>query len=293
MSPQNSAYAVALMCFDSENPSSLAFRGVHETLLSLISTVNLKKWEKQVVTQRRAKLGQDGRDLIYNEETDGGFGRVPVSFDHSLSSQAERAENEQLRIFASYLQVMQYVSDSKMIPADLIGKPLNRRLSMDSNFSVPLTSTPVTSRLQERVVVGLAEAMHESTSAVNYQLVMNLEVSSFNGVFPVDAAIERKVKIIALLEFDGPQHYRHDGRLSRKDLLKETLYKRTHPGSVFYRIRWDEENKFGSDLLAEELVTALVEASMKSDDFIGNTISFIKNSLSDFFGWSLRNSKDL
>ena len=69
------------------------------------------------------------------------------------------------------------------------------------------------------------------------------EVSSFNGVFPIDAMIFEKGNVVAMVEIDGPQHYRDDGQLKRKDLLKQSMYENLHPGRLFKRIRWDEANK--------------------------------------------------
>jgi hypothetical protein len=62
---------------------------------------------------------------------------------------------------------------------------------------------------------------------------------------------------VAILEVDGPQHYRSDGKLHRKDQLKESMYLRRHPAASFHRIRWDEVEVLGNLQLTEELATVL------------------------------------
>ena len=106
-------------------------------------------------------------------------------------------EFEQLRTFAHYLHVMKYVTDLKRIPEDLLMASSQR-----SDSSTVLVRG---SNLQDRVSDGLQQAL---LSADLDDLQVVSEFSSFNGAFPVDAAVRYKGNVIGILEVDGPQHYR-------------------------------------------------------------------------------------
>ena len=163
-------------------------------------------------------------------------------------------ELEQFRIFAHYLAVMKIVADPSEIPSELLKTPL-----LTSSLS---SSTSEMSGLHERVVSGLSSALEEDEMSSLFEV--RVERSSFGGIFPVDVAViekavdgrERSVAkegrktsakasllglplnlklselsgtaaeddVVALLEVDGPTHYRFDGQLRRKDLLKEAMY---------------------------------------------------------------------
>jgi hypothetical protein len=188
-------------------------------------------------------------------------------------------ELEQLRLYAHFLSMSSIVSDPKRIPSNLLQIP-------SSIKALPLQP----SNLQKRVVSALNEAF--STISDGWKYSVSTELSSFDGVFPVDAMIQKNGRILAMIEVDGPQHTRWDGRMLRKDLLKEFMYLRKHPGSVFHRIRWDEENKVGADVLARELASFIEESSKKFDNVFLNVLYNVEKSVKEFFSWGLRNSKD-
>lgn len=66
------------------------------------------------------------------------------------------------------------------------------------------------SRLHERILDGLQEAVSSEITMANYRNQFRIvnEVSCFDGVFPVDIVIYRNDQIVAMLEIDGPHHYR-------------------------------------------------------------------------------------
>eukprot|EP01038_Epipyxis_sp_PR26KG_P007355 gene7355-10025_t len=298
MTPQevaNCAYGLCILSFDIENPSEAALRGANEVLLSTIRTA--------------------GRSLMLIEKS-----RRSYFMNGNISTIAI-TELEQLRIFAHYLKVMQFVSDTTRIPEELLNYQDNKlQFEEISNFQkdpkfvftnnnkynnlsmVTLSSSlknenvmQVTSRLQERVIKGLNDAFEQLKSNMpqfrHDEFRIELEKSSFNGVFPVDAAISRNGKIIAFLEVDGPHHYRNNGKsLRRKDKLKELMYKRIHPDASFHRIRWDDEKNIGSYVLGEELATIIL-SSAKADNMISNSLKSVTKVMGDFFCWGLRNSK--
>ena len=119
-------------------------------------------------------------------------------------------------------------------------------------------------------------------------------MSCFGGVFPVDACVSQNDETIALIEIDGPHHYRPcDGRLRRKDQLKETMYRTAMPECSFHRVRWDDANKVGSDVVGEE-IAELVLADARARTKKGGFEGFYRNVLRDagtFFAWGLRNEK--
>jgi hypothetical protein len=55
-----------------------------------------------------------------------------------------------------------------------------------------------------------------------------------------DEATHCKRFPVAFIEVDGPHHYRSDGCLLRKDILKETLYRMKYPYATFTRIKFDQ-----------------------------------------------------
>lgn len=187
-------------------------------------------------------------------------------------------EIEQLRIFAQYLRVMARVTDAVRIPVELLG---------ESNSHS--TSQTQSSKLQDRVVKGMINAFKK----VEEKFDLGLEVSSFSGVFPIDAVVYFEGKVVAMLEVDGPHHYRHDGKLRRKDLLKERMYTKKHPDSIFHRIRWDEANRLGSETVGEELAMKILVMSKENNNYLFNSLKSIQRSLNDFFSWGLRNSQQL
>jgi len=171
------------------------------------------------------------------------------------------AEREQLAIFAQFLRVMKIVPDPSHIPSHLL-RPHSTSSSAASSSS----------KLHDRVVGGLLAALTPNPSNPNpsFGWEVRTEASSFAGVFPVDIMVLQRPppsssmsshdgdwEVVALLEVDGPSHYRCDGQLRRKDRLKEAMYLARHPESSFYRVRWDEEDQVGAEVLGEELAAEL------------------------------------
>ena len=246
MNPQdvaNCAYGLAILAFDTEEPSEASFRGAHEVMLNTIRKTD-------------AALAE-GVDLA-----------------KSMNEQ----ELEQIRIFSHYLKVMNYVTDPRKIPS---------RFLQSGDGQVDMTSVQG-SRLQKRVVKSLKDAF--TASELNSKYEISLELSSFDGVFPLDAAITKNGEIVALLEVDGPHHYRVDGRLRRKDQLKEAMYVKRHPKSSFHRVRWDEAHKMGSELIGAELASLVLSSTQDVDPFTAATKACSK-ALNDFIFWGLRNDK--
>ena len=188
-------------------------------------------------------------------------------------------ELEQIRIFSHYLKVFSYVIDVRRIPDKLLSSA-NGAVDMDNIQG---------SRLQRRVVKGLRTAFTQSALASQYDI--ELEVSSFDGSFPLDAQILKNGKIVAFLEVDGPSHYRPDGRLRRKDQLKEAMYMKKHGESSFHRIRWDEADKVGTAVLGTELAALVMSRNVEISQF-DNIRNTVQTSCNNFITWCLRNTKE-
>jgi len=252
MTPQciaNCAYGLAILSFDTRTPSDPAFRGAHEVLLNTI------------INARREGVADDGV-------------KVPVWSRQREPTYLLEQEFEQLRIFAHYLSVNRFVTETNRIPAKLLAKATREEFSTQG------------SRLQDRVVRGLQDGFLASTLADQFDIT--LESSSFGGVFPVDAMISKNGEIVALIEIDGPHHYRADGSLRRKDQLKEAMYQKQHPDSTFHRIRWDDANKLGSDVVGEELASLVMSNSRQVGPLTG-LFRKVGRDVSSFFAWGLRN----
>ena len=196
---------------------------------------------------------------------------------HGIIQNAD--EYEQLRIFAHYLHVNRFVTAKDDIPRVLLDVS---ELDASSNQK---------SRLQQRVIQGVINAFASLGDAADYQVIA--EASSFAGVFPVDAVVMYKGREVAFLEIDGPSHYRFDGKLRRKDKLKEAMYRKNHPHCSFHRIRYDSENRIGADVLGAEIAELIMKSSARSNIIegwfkdLGNDIKFF---VEKTFQWSLRNS---
>ena len=108
------------------------------------------------------------------------------------------------------------------------------------------------SKLQLNVVQSLQSALSKRSSTFELQN----EYSAFGGTLPVDATILREGKVVAFIEIDGPHHY-HSGVLRRKDVLKEMLYRRKHPGAVFARVRHDQVRRLGSSEIGHKVANFL------------------------------------
>lgn len=285
MSPQevaNCAYGLSIMSFDVENPADFAFRGAHETLLNVIRS------SRRVIAYAAAAAGAGRAAAATAAVAVDASG--PQNHDdrahHGSNNRVTVQELEQLRIFAHYLKVTNFVTDSRRIPQELLDVTTRVREDFDANNADNYSAR--SSKLQERVVIALREAILSIQQGQHYSV--DLEMSSFNGVFPVDAAIYKNGKIAALLEVDGPHHFVSDGRLRRKDLLKERMYRLQNPTALFHRVRWDEESKVGSEVVAQELASLVEAVVRKQDDVVSNTVAYMQKGLSDFFSWGLRNS---
>jgi hypothetical protein len=108
--------------------------------------------------------------------------------------------------------------------------------------------------LQESVISALTSALRRR----NHALEVANEYSAFSGVFPVDATVFEGELPVAFVEVDGPHHFHFsaaEGRakLRRKDIMKETLYRRKHPTATFIRVRYDQVDHFGSKYVGSEI----------------------------------------
>ena len=282
MAPQdlaNCAYGLAILAFDTKEPSDPAFRGAHEALLNTMA---------------------DNRDKILQRLR-----------DDPSSCAMQGQELEQIRIFSHYLATMGFVSDTKRIPNEFLVRSGSTAAAVaavgeNSGSGGVGGAGSSRSRLQSRVTKGLVNGLaalsaapHADDSSYSHHrihppLEVHPEVSCFGGVFPVDAGVTQNDETIALIEIDGPHHYRPcDGRLRRKDQLKETMYRTAMPECAFHRVRWDDANKVGSDVVGEE-IAELVLADARERTNKGGFQGFYRNVLRDagtFFAWGLRNEK--
>lgn len=284
MSPQdiaNSAYSLSMLAFDSENIYDPALRGSHETLLETIRKL-LNSQEGRVLIERVSNnfegysknnvQSKDDKSTILNNYTT------------SATILSAYKEFEQLRIFANYIFALQRVVDINTIPKILLG-PL---LTTNGSYKNP----SISSNLQNNVLFSLSKSLNASIQLIEgenfkeYSIVY--EYSCFNGVFPVDAAIFKQGYLVALIEVDGPHHYRSDGSLRRKDLLKVDMYKNVNPDILFQRIRWDETNKLGADAITEELASTIILHARRMSNWKSTFRSF-ERKVATFFSWSLRN----
>jgi hypothetical protein len=145
------------------------------------------------------------------------------------------AEREQILIYTSTLQTLTPLNN-------FVTQRSKCLLRADRPFQKP-------SQLQKGVVCALTEALRRKNADFE---VMD-EYSAFNGAFPVDATIFEGDQLVAFVEVDGPQHYRADGRLRRKDIMKEALYRGKYPGASFTRVRFDQVNRLGSGYVGAQV----------------------------------------
>jgi hypothetical protein len=68
------------------------------------------------------------------------------------------------------------------------------------------------------------------------------------------------------------------------------MYRKALPDCIFHRVRWDDANKVGSDIVGEELANLVLSNARSRDS--GGGISTLFRSMSrnveTFFGWSMR-----
>ena len=369
MTPQgvaNCAYGMAIMAFDWERPSEAAFRGVHETLLSIIirnkmgifarrDGMDAYRKVKQEANRRSRRVSSErfnadpplaGASEAPSPATEGDdadqaaasamdmdidLENMPVYVqdidtdkilrmtkeDEARLTDQERQqqqEYEQVRIFAHYLNVMKFVSDVRRIPKELLAstarekdygrgsrlqsrvlKGLERGLSglqIDGNdVQVRMETAAASGDIDERSDGFFLDTLQTIYGANPVKFGISLEASSFQGVFPVDAAVvQGKRDVVAIIEVNGPTHYRYDGRVKRKDQLKEAMYMKTHPDATFHRIRYNEANKLGSDYVGEEVANAVL-GSVKDQSPMGKMMRRTKQNIGEFFSWGLRNDR--
>lgn len=106
-------------------------------------------------------------------------------------------------------------------------------------FTVNEEDVPL-SRLHMSVVSALTEELESKCT----KFELKNEYSAFGGAFPIDTTVFSEGRVVAFIEIDGPHHYKR-GRLRRKDVLKECLYRKKHPEAVFARVRHDQVRKLG------------------------------------------------
>lgn len=152
-------------------------------------------------------------------------------------------EKEQILIYIHLLHTVLPASEVSLIDAHCP----KHIIRADATNDVP-------SKLQESVISSLTSALRRR----NHALEVANEYSAFSGVFPVDATVFEGELPVAFVEVDGPHHFHFsaaEGRakLRRKDIMKETLYRRKHPTATFIRVRYDQVDHFGSKYVGSEI----------------------------------------
>jgi len=152
-------------------------------------------------------------------------------------------EKEQILIYIHLLHTVLPASEVSLIDAHCP----KHIIRADATNDVP-------SKLQESVISALTNALRRR----NHALEVANEYSAFSGVFPVDATVFEGELPVAFVEVDGPHHFHFsaaEGRakLRRKDIMKETLYRRKHPTATFIRVRYDQVDHFGSKYVGSEI----------------------------------------
>jgi hypothetical protein len=118
------------------------------------------------------------------------------------------------------------------------------------------------------------------------------EHSSFAGCLPVDMAILKGGKIRALIEVDGPHHYRSsDNALTRAGQCKEALYKAKHPIAIFHRVRWDEEKEAGAEVLAKQFCAQYLPYIMEDMTPWKEALGVASGKLRGIVSWCLRSEQ--
>lgn len=252
----NCAYSLTLLSFDTEDSMDPAFRGAHNVLMNKLRAMS----------------------------------KFPVS---------SKVESEQLRIFAHFFKTFDIGAKLDFFKETSVPQIfLESEWLKDSSFDLKVRS----SGLQCRVIEGLKsafDALERSNDFDMQDIYINTEVSSFEGILPVDAAIFVQSKwnlnqkdVLAILEIDGPQHYRDDGALRRVDQLKEFMYLKRHPRAIFCRVRWDEANKIGASAIGNSLAIQILQTAeiyrspfSAANKILGTIVTDAKKA----FKWGLRN----
>eukprot|EP01041_Mallomonas_annulata_P006381 gene6381-12902_t len=270
----STAHGLACMCFDSEETQEASFRGVHEVM---------------VATVRRA-------EKLLAEESSQVLEQIRI-FSHYMK--VLRSDDEVVARPLPFLFFNKKTTTAPKVNLEAVPNPINHLPAgsgSGSGNNNGNTSSPTISRLQNQVVNGLQNALDTCTIQQPHYCKIQHEYTAFDGLFPVDAAISRHGNIIAFLEVDGPHHYRDDGRLRRRDLLKEGMYKGLYPQSDFHRIRWLEANKHGAAEVGADLAAIIIENIQKRETgrslsgMLRSATDVLFNSLERGWNWSLRNA---
>ena len=119
------------------------------------------------------------------------------------------------------------------------------------------------SKLQESVVSSLSNALYTR----NDELCVTNEYSAFGGILPVDATIfnhEDTKFPIAFLEVDGPHHF-INGKLRRKDVMKEMMYRNKYPLASFTRVSYDQVKILGAHRIAAAVANFITLTSRNTE----------------------------
>lgn len=166
----------------------------------------------------------------------------------------------QLRVFAHYANTLNRVTNArKRVEGTLLPALATHRTSM------PRETAPTCSYLQRRITEAFeTELARNLGSNSSGQVRLVREHSSFGGCLPVDIAILNRGQVRALIEVDGPHHYRSgDNTLTRTGQCKEALYKAQHPAASFHRVRWDDERELGAQFLARQFCAQYLPTIVK------------------------------
>lgn len=246
------AHAVSLLCFDTHNPAAASIRGVHETLLN------------QIIRRQ---------NLVANAK--GGSSQKTKKNGSWLTSQYG---HNQIQMFAHYAVAAYRVLDAdSRVPKEVLQ-------SVEVNLQ-----TARVSDLQNRVTAALRTALLALATNPRDAFTVQAEYCHFGGVLPVDVAIIQHNQVVALLEVDGPQHYRRDGCLTRKSQFKQSLYKRTLPNALFTRIAWKDVKQYGVETLVKYFVEEL-QKDRSGSPWLRRWRGF-KRGARSFVQWILRNSQ--
>ena len=72
-------------------------------------------------------------------------------------------------------------------------------------------------------------------------------------------AVYKNKKLVAFVEIDGAHHYNIEGKLKRKDCLKEFLYNKRYPDIKIFRIRADQCEAIGNRKAGHALATWIIK----------------------------------
>lgn len=159
-------------------------------------------------------------------------------------------EKEQILIYIHLLHTVLPASEVSLIDAHCPKHIIRADAAHHHHHDAP-------SKLQESVISALTSALRRRNPNDDFEVAN--EYSAFSGVFPVDATVFEGEQPVAFVEIDGPHHFHFSAaeggrsKLRRKDVMKETLYRRKHPTATFIRVRYDQVDHFGSKYVGSEI----------------------------------------